>query len=341
MRARDAHGALLLAVLTVSVRGAPETTIAVDEPWHAVFGGRETVFHAVIHGEDGVSGRVRWELRVSRRTILRSEREFRVADAGSATVEVRLPLPPVKPGVIVPASVEISAALPGAEEPGATVTRRLWVFHEDAFAHRAEWLEQLRIRLFDPEGSTEKVLDAARVPYDYVRQPSVLETEETAAVLVLGAGLSLEDYPQLGRCLVRLAAQGHRVLCLRPRSGEMPLPGTADSELPTPARLEFRRRQVIRELDKRLDHVGWPPDGKLAGNGLAMSVESGLIAGRVTAASDGWPWVATHFPGGGRLVVCGFPIIEKWEAGPTPRFLFARILEWLTREENQAKEDEP
>ena len=50
MRNREVHGAFLLVVLAVSVQGAPKITIAVDEPWHAVFGGQEAVFHAAIHG---------------------------------------------------------------------------------------------------------------------------------------------------------------------------------------------------------------------------------------------------------------------------------------------------
>ena len=81
-----------------------------------------------------MSGRAHWELRVSRRTVLRNEREFRVADTGSTTVEVRLPVPPVKPGVVVPASIEISATLPGAGEPSAPASWRLWVFHGHRWA---------------------------------------------------------------------------------------------------------------------------------------------------------------------------------------------------------------
>ena len=36
--------------------------------------------------------------------------------------------------------------------------------------------------------------------------------------------------------------------------------------------------------------------------------------------------------GGGKLVICGFDFMgkNKWDASPTPRYLFARLLEYLT-----------
>ena len=34
--------------------------------------------------------------------------------------------------------------------------------------------------------------------------------------------------------------------------------------------------------------------------------------------------------GGGKLIFCQFALLKHWDASPTPRYLFARILETLS-----------
>jgi hypothetical protein len=110
--------------------------------------------------------------------------------------------------------------------------------------------------------------------------------------------------------------------------------------------MTFSDRGIIAKLDKRLDASAWPPDGAVTTSALQFkSMEGGLVLLEVTKEDDGWPWVDMRFDpsrgataGGahGRLVICGFGLIEKWNAGPAPRFLVARLLEYL--ESNEARE---
>ena len=62
---------------------------------------------------------------------------------------------------------------------------------------------------------------------------------------------------------------------------------------------------------------------------IAFRVDGAATVGEVNA-EEGWPWLEIQPGGAGRpFVICGFGVISAWDAGPTPRFLFARLLHYL------------
>lgn len=329
--------AILAAVLTGGLLRAAEASqpvgLILHEPWQALFAGRQVVLHLSLRGAAGADGRVPWSLRSAAGTLLRGE-EALPAKAGDAVeVAVRIALPPVKEGVIMPVDLEASAILP-AQPPEAApaFSRRLWLFPEDPFANRREWLRSLRLRLFDPAGPTTACLTQATVPFETVTNLAALEGQPPA-VLIVGAGTPGRAFADQAAALLRLAAQGHRVLTLAVTGAEFPIPGSAEPDLPQPLRVDWRQGDVITELDKRLDAAAWPPDGTLPAALLQVTTRGSQVIGRLATDAPGWPWFAARFPSGGCFVICGFPLIDRWEAGPTPRFLFARVLEWLATTE--------
>ena len=87
---------------------------------------------------------------------------------------------------------------------------------------------------------------------------------------------------------------------------------------------------MLADLDHRLDAQGWPPDGQLVAHGLALTSEHARVVAQVTESANDWAWLQVRYPPpGATLVVCQFTIIQRWDAGPTPRFLLARLLEYL------------
>jgi hypothetical protein len=129
------------------------------------------------------------------------------------------------------------------------------------------------------------------------------------------------------------------VLCLAPADGQFAFPGT-EADSPNAARLCFRRNDVIVELDKRLDSDRWPPDGKTFDAGLEVASNRGRVSLVVTESPQTWPWLDVVYPCGGRLIVCSFRVVQCWQAGPTPRYLLARILEEIPQRKSfEPKED--
>jgi hypothetical protein len=94
--------------------------------------------------------------------------------------------------------------------------------------------------------------------------------------------------------------------------------------------ISLRGTGVIHRLDKRLDAAGWLLDGKVAVSGVSLKGDQRQVLA-VVGRDGEWPWVEIDYPApAGKLVVCGFDFLGKWDAGPTPRYLFARLLEYVT-----------
>ena len=317
-----AAGGLLPAA---AAGGEPEkASVEPAAPWSNVFGGKDVEVPFVVRGAESL-GQATWSLAVGPR---RWSGLAGFDPANPARFRVRVSTPEVKPGVVLKLVLTVTARSDRGD-PLASCDKVLWVFPADPFADRAAWLESLKITLFDPAGTTAPLLKRVGVPFKETANTAELAAKTDGLALV-GAGASFDDYPDLWRSLTKLAGRGVPVLCLAPVGGEFPLP--AADAAGGPDAVTLSKAGVIRRLDHRLDAAGWAPDGKALVGGVSLKGRDG----RVTAAAgkDGeWPWVEIDYPApGGKLVICGFDFLgkDKWDAGPTPRYLFARLLTMLT-----------
>jgi hypothetical protein len=334
--------AILLPLLTWA-EAAPDITLGLENSSRTFFGGRHTALNVVVTAEEEADGVLTWELAIGQRTIRRGEKRVVATRATPAVVELTMPFPPVKPGVVISPELRLSLRREGRTGPAVDSVETLRLFPENPFADRREGLEKNRLALFDPTGKTEQILRDSDVPYEYVRTPLVLESDDKPRTLIVGSGLSFDDYPELMTTLVRLAALGHAVLCLRP-AGRFTMPGSDGSEGASPQDVRLAQSGIISELDKQLDLPPWDRQGSVVTTRCRFAAERALVVCHVeaeaagAAGAAGWPWVNMRFQGTGRLLVSGLPIVESWESGPTPRFLFLRILELLA-EPRQNKGD--
>ncbi len=333
----------VVALGTLPAAAAPaaeRVTISAQEAWSGLFGGQDVTFNYTISSPEDLRGRLGWWLSVDGRTLARGEVAFAAGANRPGRAAVRFKSPQTKPGVIVDARLAIRVLAPGRNEIPAGHDRILRIFPRDPFALRSAWLKKLKITLFDPPGETATVLQRANIPFHQVHNPAAMR-QMTDGLLVVGQGISFEEHRGLPESLVRLAAGGVPVICLAPSAGKLSMPGAnpPQPELPTPKRVVLRRQDAITALDKRLDAAGWPPDGQLVASTISITADGSRVMGRVGKERTGWPWIEVHYPGRrATLLICGFGIVDRWDAGPTPRYLFAQMLEFVTTPKNTTEQ---
>jgi hypothetical protein len=292
-----------------------------NEP-SAVFGDSEATFTYAITLKGRFNGALTWLHSAGQRTIARGE--IPVADARE--VSVRLKIPPVREAVALETTLTASLQ---QREGGAAVashSRRIWIFPRDPFGGRRRWLEALEIRLFDPQGETREAFHSMSIPMQEVRNPAALAHVERG-VLIIGEGVSWRDHRALGEMLPAVAAKGVSVLCLAPADGAFILPGTREAERPAPRSISLRREELIRKYHKRLDTAAWTSRGELIASRMGVTGDRRQVTVEVAANEAGWPWLELDYSGQGKWIVCGFGVIEHWEASPNARFFLAALLD--------------
>ncbi len=319
----------LLIVSSFSFAEDPKLAILSSERWGNVFGGKEEVFHFVVTGQEAFKGKAGWVFAVDGATVARGERDIAIDPANPATIEVKLRIPTTREGVVLSATLGITVG-------DASFKKPIWIFPENPFADRTQWLKELKITLFDPEKKTAELFDKIEIPYTVLLSAEAL-AEMKDGVVIIGEGVSFADYRGLAGAMTHAAANGAVVLCLSPSGGTMPLAGTDGVELPQPRSQRWMRAEVITELDKRLDAIAWPPDGKIVARSFVTKVDRGRIVSESVNGAEGWPWMETRFGSKGKLLICGFGIVEKWDASPSPRFLLARLFEYLNEEKSETE----
>lgn len=338
--------AIGLSILWLSSGAAPaaeqaveQVTVSPDEAFSNVFGGRDVTLNYAITSPDKFQGRLGWSLSIEQRTIARGEVAITAGAGRPGHTALRLRVPEVKKGAVVAARLSVDLYAGGGGRRVAGHQRRLWIFHEDPFALQTEWLEGLEIALFDPEGDTAERFEEAEIPFKQVHNVAALEST-ACGLLIIGEGVSLDEHRSLPGVMMRTAAGGVPVICLALSSGELPMPGTAGADLPVPARVVLGRQDAITTLDKRLDAAAWPPDGEVVAGTLSITSKRYQVVGEVGEAEDGWPWIEVRYPKpGATLLICGFSVVEHWDAGPAPRYLVARMLEHVAQRESETTPD--
>jgi len=305
----------------------PRPRLSVVEPWRCFLGARPVALHLEAAQDRLTKVRVAWRVSVERAVLATGERIVLAGPGQKAVVPLHFQCP--GPGLKAVVSGRMTATLTrlSDRQPLAEVRVPLRFYPENPFAGRRKRIASLDLLLFDPLGDTAGEFQALGIPFSRGGDPRTAKRRTDRETFVTGAGLSFRDYPGLLEWLVRQATTGANVLCLAPADGSLPVP---DPQIVKPERMQLQGASCITALDSKLDATAWPPNGAMVYCSISFSTDGANTPRFAIARNDrGWPWLSLRFPSDGCFVFCGFDLIGTWRDGPVPRYLLARILEWM------------
>lgn len=328
-------GFFLLSVFHTTIVYSAE--IEPVEKRAGVFGETDATFTFRIVADEAVEGKVLWSYSANGRTISRGESAIKHGDDGDL-IEVKLSIPRATDGVVMETELSVRLHEKGDSTPVAEHTKTIWLFPEDPFFEKTEWLEELKITLFDPDGKTADLFDESEIPYEETKNLGALSHLDEG-LLIVGEGVSFLRNRGLDQSIMQLAAKGIPVLVLAPSEGSLAMPRSDDPEFPTPKQFSLRSEDVLTEINKRFDVQGWSNEGKSIASRLHITTKAGDIITEVSEDEKGWPWIeADYAEKESTLLVCGFGIVQNWTDNPTPRFLLADLFEKLKPPPNSTTE---
>ncbi len=301
----------------------PKLIPPANQAWTNVLADSRAEVEFTVQAPAAFKGRIAWTFSdAATRRVLPNGRGESALKPG-AKAKFALDIPAVNPGVVLKAHLTVSLVDDANGSVRATQEKDLWIFPADPFHGQAKELEELKLIVYAPAGKTAAALKALKVPFEDEKNAAAL-ADRKGGVVVIGEGVSFKDEAGLTDTLVQLARQGATVICLAPSAGTLPIPG---AEKDGGESVSLFRHDAIPKLDPRLDGLAWSNSTKIVASTIALRAIDGSVAGEVVEGPGGFPWLQVDYPQTkGRLTVCGFALVAQWQATPTPRYLFARMI---------------
>jgi len=319
-----------VTLLTVSAQPKEKAvTIARRAEWTTAFGDEAVKVQLAVEVPPSTTGRLLWAVTTLERIALaRGE----VPIDASREVEFSLQLPTVKPGFVLPALLTANFIVDRQREVSAKYESPLWIYPRDPIHNRLQWLTQLTLTVYDPPGATIACLANTKIPFVQISNISALG-ETSKGLVLIGEGSSFREDRALPEIIVQLARRGVPVLCLTPSQGDVVIPRRQEGAGASLQGLNFHCHDIIAKLDKHLDTDQWMLQRATPSHTLALCSGGSRVLAEIVTGEEGWTWLEMQFGAPKtstpqtRLVITSLPVIKHWDDGPTPRYLFVRLLE--------------
>lgn len=324
MMKRGCTFALLLLGAAAWARAGDSAGIRLASGPACVFAESSAAWRLALADDVAYEGTVAWNLSLGGGVVARREQNVAVRPEAPAELDVQVDLPAVRAGVEVEGRLA-AALLDGQRQIRTEFEMPVWTFGRDPAALKKQWLQELDLCVYDPEGHMLRKLNELGWPCRPVANLAAFETLGDAT-LIIGEGCSLRSQRGLMESAMRAAQQGARVVFLAPTEGEFTPPGATEAAA-GPVALHFHDAAFVRLLDKRFNLPARRAAFRLTGTrtGSLVTVDP----------AGGWRSLEARWANGGTLLLVGYGLLEAWEDSPVPRHLLFKMLEYVTPEKEK------
>lgn len=239
-----------------------------------------------------------------------------------------LPLrtPPVKPGIKVNALLIIDAVYNTDSTVSEHYEFNLDIYGENIFLHEQTVYQQLNIQLFDPIGKTSNLFDKLKLPYHTLSRSKLINFSGKG-LIVIGAGVKINEYRGLPKVLIELAHKGHQLLILQPASATLPLSELVSGLDDNPPSISFSNEVKIPNYTQDYQWGNSKRSHHIILNANRQEVSAQVIKSR----HDGWDWFHLNYhQSQGKLIICMLPFIDQLDRDPIKQLIFGQLLHYAS-----------
>jgi len=303
---------------------AQSITIQTGNTWAGIFAGEIVPHEIILTGKQNAHVSLNWKLKSKGRTL--SSGQQRIRFSGNNTVSTTLPLrtPPIKPGISLEALlvIEVDEEVPADKK--LRYESKLIIYGPDLLLDNRHFYQRLNIQLFDPVGMTSKLFDKLNVPYQ-ARSKSQLINSTRKGLVVVGAGIALDQQRGLIKSLIKHASNGQRVLILQPITGDFPISDLSTNTGIQASTMSFMNDSVVQSFAKGHD---WITSNSINTHGISILNHRQTVLARIAKYNENnWDWLHIDFDqSGGNFIICMLPFDRYIDHGPVPQIIFSRLL---------------
>jgi len=311
---------LLLFIPTL----AQPVTINIRNTWSGIFAGEVVPYEITLTGKPNSYISIGWKLNSKGRTLSSGQQTVRFNRGDAVTVTLLLRTPALKPGIKLEAQLIIKATNEAYPDQNAHNKFKLVIYGPDLLLENKHFYQQLNVQLFDPIGTTSKILDKLKIPYDVLSKSQLINSTKKGLIIV-GAGVALDQQRGLINTLLKDAGNGRRVLILQPVSGDFPISDLATETNVRPSEIAFKDDSIVQSFAKGYD---WNVNAAMKKQGISLINYRQVVLAQIGKFNNNsWDWLQINFDrSGGKIIICMLPFERYIDYGPIPQVIFSRLL---------------
>ncbi len=295
------------------------------DDWSNIYGGKPIALRYKLQRDESFVGSLEWRLSLNERTLKRGKFHIDTKYEKTNEYDILVNIPEVTYGNIIKLNLMVSLYENINKVEIDTHRKTFWVFDSHPLQSHTECLRQTNIYVFDPFDKTKHFLKNNQLKVISIDSVEGLFHIQNS-IIVIGEGTIFKNHRGLCSGIYHAIISGNSILCIGCSEGSLELTPSTPSFV-EPTQIKFINSDIIESFDKRIDKTVWYPGKNFIKTSVSIDCLRTFTYLKLKNGTEDWPWVAIDYEKNkGRLIVCGFGIIENAHKSAAAPYLLAKIL---------------